>query len=675
MPGFNEVLWSLDNEIQPRDFERLCVDLLGREGFHHIVPVGGTKDHGRDAECRFWSGSSESHSVIAFQFSLQNTWEKKLRGDAAKIFEHSPNTTAIVFVTSQPVTGAKQDQLAREFRSEKGCDLVIYTREWIRHRLAEFHQDLAQKYFGLNLPPTLGFGLTLLDSSGLDDELFAEACKVASPELLRASIVESTRKEVGVAANWYRLGRIDFHLRNYPAAVEAISRAIRLESDPVALLNMTLFQGAALAEMGVERRSRPLLIQARNIFRDAVERLARYVDHFNIANVLAALGDTGDAEKHYRTCLELKPDYAEAWKNLGTLLLQNDRRESGMDCFEKALLHKPGLVEAHLSKAVALLLYFDRAEDSAASFEKAYKLAPDLDRQWKYARYWFSTALLDCGRAEESLSHIEAELALRPDDRYLLDLKVSALGKLRKGEPSYRERAIGFLEFRAEAIREDFLGLAELLDILDESGVADRAWPSMESSFVCKPFTLRALAEKAQLPLLDFRDGFRHSRLYRTYREGFSVQDHCITVASYGLRPSTAMLPALDYALLAPFGAIVREVSRTMESDAEPDIALLYRSTAETVGRLFAAVGPYWLSPSKTEAHQERVELLSIGIVYVPDIVVAEAARLVAFVAGHFGVNGEALASGRSQNWSAICWDVRESLLEAVLASWGIDST
>ena len=29
-PGL--VLWALDHQIAPRDFERLCVDLLGREG-------------------------------------------------------------------------------------------------------------------------------------------------------------------------------------------------------------------------------------------------------------------------------------------------------------------------------------------------------------------------------------------------------------------------------------------------------------------------------------------------------------------------------------------------------------------------------------------------------------------------------------------------------------------
>lgn len=52
----NRVLWTLDNEIDPTTFERLCTDLMYREGYTDIIPVGGTNDRGRDAECRTWKG-------------------------------------------------------------------------------------------------------------------------------------------------------------------------------------------------------------------------------------------------------------------------------------------------------------------------------------------------------------------------------------------------------------------------------------------------------------------------------------------------------------------------------------------------------------------------------------------------------------------------------------------
>src|SRR5437867_9520301 len=108
----------------------------------------------------------------------------------------------------------------------------------------------------------------------------------------------------------------------------------------------------------MQDHSRPLMIEARNIFANAVEKLKRATDHFNLANVLGALGETDEAERHYLRCLELRPDYAEAWKNFGSLLIQRCQRERGMECFDNAIQHKPNLVEAHLSMATAFLLYF-----------------------------------------------------------------------------------------------------------------------------------------------------------------------------------------------------------------------------------------------------------------------------------------------------------------------------
>ena len=45
----SQVLWVLDSEIESQAFERLCADLLYRNGFKDIVPVE-PQDGGRDAE-------------------------------------------------------------------------------------------------------------------------------------------------------------------------------------------------------------------------------------------------------------------------------------------------------------------------------------------------------------------------------------------------------------------------------------------------------------------------------------------------------------------------------------------------------------------------------------------------------------------------------------------------
>lgn len=133
MAEHDKVLYALDVEIQPRDFERLCVDLLAREGYRHIEPGGGNKDQGKDAEIRYWRGASDQCSVVAFQFSLEKKWEQKLSRDATKIAKGDSDVGEMVFVTSQKVTGVRKNQLRAEFKSKRRWELTIYDREWFRN--------------------------------------------------------------------------------------------------------------------------------------------------------------------------------------------------------------------------------------------------------------------------------------------------------------------------------------------------------------------------------------------------------------------------------------------------------------------------------------------------------------------------------------------------------------
>lgn len=156
----------------------------------------------------------------------------------------------MVFVTSQKVTGAKKDKLKKEFQSKNGWELTIYDREWLRHRLSEFHQDLAKKYLGLDLPPTVCFAVTQLELSGFDEKSADDIFQHSSPELLKASIVANTRKEPQVITHWYNLARIEYLRRDYDSALEAINKALQLETqDKVLKLNLVLNKGTILVYM------------------------------------------------------------------------------------------------------------------------------------------------------------------------------------------------------------------------------------------------------------------------------------------------------------------------------------------------------------------------------------------------------------------------------------------
>jgi hypothetical protein len=85
---------------------------------------------------------------------------------------------------------------------------------------------------------------------------------------------------------------------------------------------------------------------------------------------------------------------------------------------------------------------------------------------------------------------------------------------------------------------------------------------------------------------------------------------------------------------------------------------------------LFPLFGPHWLAKAKPQESEERVKLLSLGIIYLTDVVVAETARLVAYTAGYYGVSDQIVREGQKQNWKQVGEEIRVNLLEQVLKAW-----
>ena len=82
----NRVLWTIDNELDGRTFERLCVDLLYRNGYRDIVPIE-PQDGGRDAEEFPRQGRGRAGEAAFFQFSLEDDWKGKCRRVALRLHD------------------------------------------------------------------------------------------------------------------------------------------------------------------------------------------------------------------------------------------------------------------------------------------------------------------------------------------------------------------------------------------------------------------------------------------------------------------------------------------------------------------------------------------------------------------------------------------------------------
>ena len=143
----------IDNELGGGRFERLCVDLLYRNGYRDIVPIE-PQDSGRDAEEFPRQGRGREGCPAVFQFSLERDWKNKLRRDARKLANRRSEFSTFVFVTSQKARGVDVDSLKSEFLREYGWTLIVFSREWLRLQLEVAHPDLASRHLGIDVPPS-----------------------------------------------------------------------------------------------------------------------------------------------------------------------------------------------------------------------------------------------------------------------------------------------------------------------------------------------------------------------------------------------------------------------------------------------------------------------------------------------------------------------------------------
>lgn len=112
----------------------------------------------------------------------------------------------------------------------------------------------------------------------------------------------------------------------------------------------------------------------------------------------------------YRRLLELNPELAECWYNLGYLLKAEGRFEEALDAYAKALEsggREPE--EVHLNRAVIYSDHLREEERARAELETALTLAPD------YLPAWLNLGNLweEQGEREEALSCYEQILAAK----------------------------------------------------------------------------------------------------------------------------------------------------------------------------------------------------------------------------------------------------------------------
>ena len=199
--------------------------------------------------------------------------------------------------------------------------------------------------------------------------------------------------------------------------------------------------------------------------------------HYGAGSNFLAQGRIGEAEHHYRQAIALRPDYAEAYNNLGTVLKAQGKLEEARACFERTLAAYPNvaLVHYNLGNVLGML---HRPAEAIASLRRAI----ELDSRYVAAYNNLAIVLLNQHQVAEAEDCCRRAIALDPNyaEAYnSLGNVLKALGRLDESTHCY-QRALALRPNSAEALNN--LG-AVLLAL----GNLDGALEQCNRAIACNP--------------------------------------------------------------------------------------------------------------------------------------------------------------------------------------------
>ena len=212
-----------------------------------------------------------------------------------------------------------------------------------------------------------------------------------------------------------KLGRLDEARSTLKKAYES-----RVESDAFGQISVRLQQNTSVQnqEPRQEQIQELLDLYTHGQFEEVISRVEALISLFPEAIVLlnlhgasnAALKNYNAAIDSYQQALKIKPDYAEAYCNIGVALQEKGDLIAALANYKQALKIKPDYVEAHNNMAVALK---DRGGMKAAidCLRQAIKIKPDYAEGYNN----LGNALWNKGDLDAALEHYKQAFKIKPD--------------------------------------------------------------------------------------------------------------------------------------------------------------------------------------------------------------------------------------------------------------------
>lgn len=203
---------------------------------------------------------------------------------------------------------------------------------------------------------------------------------------------------------------------DHAAAVEDLREAVRLrQRDPL-----------LRAQLGASLRGAGKITEAIAAYRSALDLPpdgALPLLHNNLGNALRDAGDLNGSLENLEAAVRVKPDYPEAWHNLGLTLYRLERNAAAEAAVAKAVTLRPAYPDALVLRSQLA----SRRGDFEAAVESARKAAV-LEPKRPQHRLQLASALTACGRFEEADAEVEHAAGLAPSDPEV----IFALGRQRE---------------------------------------------------------------------------------------------------------------------------------------------------------------------------------------------------------------------------------------------------
>ena len=220
------------------------------------------------------------------------------------------------------------------------------------------------------------------------------------------------------------------------------------------------------------------LQEAEISIRKAIELNPNFAEaYLNLGSILSDLGNLQEAETYTRQAIKLNPNSANAHSNLGNILRDLDKLKEAEISTRKAIELNPTFAEAH-SNLGNILRDLGKLKEA----EKSYRKAIEIDSKFLNAYYNLGNILKDLGKLKEAEKSYRK--AIEIDSKFLnayynLGKILKDLGKLQESEISYR---------KSIEIKPDFAeAYSNLGNVLKVSGKSQEAEKSYRKAIKIKP--------------------------------------------------------------------------------------------------------------------------------------------------------------------------------------------